>query len=97
MASQKTIEKDFDFIMKEMFLRVGENYPNENLTSNSQWYTMRNWTDKDQKDFYNWMTSYLRKELKWTKTQSDKETAWFLLQYGWTTTNEIKIKSINNS
>ena len=71
---------------KEMFRRVGEEFPNEELTNDKDWYKKRSWTEKQQEDFKKWM----KKELKKTFPDlSARKVEWeagiFLLSYGWTT------------
>jgi len=94
MASQHKIEEAMDICLKEMFNRVGETYPNDELVNEHNWYMLRSWTELEQKAFENWMISYLRKSLRWTKKQSVKEVGFFLLQYGWTTKQQLSIATI---
>jgi len=93
MASPK-VEEAFEFCMREMFLRVGEDYPNKDFTSKDDWYTMRSWTIEEEGSFKKWMVAYLRKKLRWTKNRSEKEVGWFMLQWAWTNCQPMEIKVI---
>ena len=84
----------FDFCLKEMFLRVGEDYPNKELTNNKDWYNMRSWTIEEESKFRDWMVGYLRKKLRWTKKIAVKEVSFFLLQYGWTNKHALHMETI---
>jgi hypothetical protein len=96
MASQDRTQEVFKFCMQEMFLRVGEKYPNEDLTSYPNWYTMRSWTINEEKEFRDGMILYLRKKLRWTKKVAEKEVSWFMLQWGWTTCQPLEMQGIKN-
>jgi hypothetical protein len=78
----------------EMFRRVGEKYPNKELTNNSEWYTMRSWTVKQEENFKKWMIRHLRVSGKFMKQEAIMMTSFFLLQYGWTTKKPSQIKII---
>ena len=70
----------------EMFKRVGETYPNPELTDRDDWYMQRTWTIEEEKDFKEWMKVLLKKRYKYlTSLQIDAEIAMFLLMWGWTT------------
>ena len=76
-------DKAFTFCFKEMFLRVGEVYPNEELTKDENWYRLRSWTTKEEESFCKWMVNYLRKKLKMRIQEAEKNTAFFVMMYGW--------------
>ena len=82
-------EKVFEYCFKEMFRRVGEKYPNKELTDNNNWYELRSWTQKEEKSFYYWVVGYLRRELKWTKERSKNQASLFCLQYAWTNKQKL--------
>ena len=90
------VEKAFEFCLKEMFLRVGEIYPNKDLTNDPDWYMLREWSEQEQDDFEKWMIIYLRKALKWTKKMAYKEASFFILMYGWKTDRSLNIETIKN-
>jgi hypothetical protein len=66
-----------------MFKRVGEEFPNPELTDQNEWYTKRTWTDAQEDDFRKWMIDKLRKEGRYTKKTAEWETSMFLLNWGW--------------
>ena len=84
----------FDFCLKEMFLRVGEKYPNKELTDQQDWYKKRSWTEEDLEGFRKWMVAYLRKKMRWSKHQCETEASMFILQWSWTTFRPLAIKGI---
>jgi len=77
--------------LKEMFSRVGEEYPNRVLTDNSDWYRLRSWTKRQEKDFEYWMKDYLRKNLKLNKKTAIIRVSQFLLIYGWTKIQKLPL------
>ena len=82
---QEKINKVMDLCFEEMFSRVGEKYPNKELTDKPDWYTLHSWTDEQQNDFKKWMVSFLTKEMRWIKKTAEKEAGFFILNYGWST------------
>ena len=96
MVTANKYEQAFEFCLKEMFLRVGEKYPNKSLTSQPKWYTMRSWTIEEANEFRQWMVAYLRKKLRLNKKRAEAEIAYFLMQYGWTNQFKFHIKAIRH-
>jgi len=79
-------ESAVDMCLKEMFKRVGEKYPNKELTDQKEWYTKRTWTEKEEADFRDWMRKKLSKKFKhWTERTLRNEIAMFILMWGWKT------------
>lgn len=77
-------DKTCEIVLKEMFKRVGEKYPNPKLTNQKEWYTKRTWTEAEEDDFRKWMKDYLKKKYRWNNKTIQKEIAMFLLMWGWT-------------
>ena len=71
--------------MEEMFRRVGESYPNPELTKKDDWFLLRSWKKNDEQKFSEWMRKKIQKELKIPKTLAAREVGLFILNYGWTT------------
>lgn len=87
--SNLSYEKACEDALKEMFRRVGEEYPNETLTKHEKWYQMRVWTEEEQDDFSNWLKSMLKKRFRhWHKRTINNEAGMFILNWGWTTNPE---------
>jgi hypothetical protein len=76
-------EKTTEMCLKEMFRRVGEKYPNKELTDKKDWWRTRTWTEKEEDDFRDWMVKLLKKRHKWSKRTIDKEIGMFLLMWSW--------------
>jgi len=90
-------EEALSFCMKEMFLRVGEKYPNNKLTDAPNWYMIRGWTQEEEAKFGKWMVAYLRKKMRWTKTKSVAVTNAFLFQYSWTNRIPLNMRTIRKN
>ena len=89
-------EEAINLCLKEMFLIVGETYPNKDLTSDHRWYMLRSWTVEQENNFRDWMISFLRKSWRISKRQAIIETSYFLLMYGWTTKPKTMTKGFKN-
>lgn len=89
-------EKTIEIALKEMFFRVGEEYPNEELTSNPQWYSARTWDIDEEKKFKKWLIDFFAKNLKIPKKMAKLQAEMFILQWGWKTTNKVKIMAVKN-
>ena len=79
----RNYEETCEECLKEMFKRVGEKYPNEELTSQEDWYHQRSWTPEEEEDFRDWMAKYVKKKHRWDKKTIEIEIAMFLLMWGW--------------
>ena len=88
---EETRDKLYHECFKEMFRRVGEKYPNEEIISKENWYQLRSWTDSEEKDFRFWMRDYLRKKTKLNKKMAKTHVLFFLLQYGWTNKQKLPL------
>lgn len=87
-------EDAFNFCFKEMFLRVGEKYPNKTLTNDPNWYMLRSWSIEEEEKFQKWMIWYLRKKLRITIKSAEKEASFFSLMYSWTNQFPLAMKVI---
>jgi thymidine kinase len=74
-----------DKCLKEMFKRVGEKYPNHELTKDEGWFTKRTWSIKEQDTFIVWMSKFLKKQFGWNAKKIENEVGMFVLYYGWKT------------
>ena len=87
------MDKDEKFINKcftEMFKRVGEKFPNEELTKDKEWYAKRTWTEKEQDSFKNWLEKEFKRAYPYLKHKAGFEAGMFILCYGWKTNYEEK-------
>jgi len=92
MASLKKHEEVFSRCLREMFYRVGEDYPNDDLTSNDEWYRLRSWSIKDEENFRKWMYKFVKYELRISKKRAEEMVIWFSMDYGWTNMGELPMK-----
>jgi hypothetical protein len=77
-------EETTEMCLKEMFKRVGEKYPNKELTDQPNWWTKRTWTEKEEDDFRLWMRKIMKKRHpRLHKALIDREIAMFLLMWSW--------------
>ena len=86
----------FEFCLKEMFLRVGEKYPNKDLTDKTDWYMLRSWTMEDEENFRQWMVSYLRNKLRLSKKRAEREAAYFDMNFSWTNKFQLYMRVFYN-
>ena len=87
------MDKDERFVakcFKEMFKRVGEKFPNEKLTKNDEWYTLRTWMEKEQDSFKKWLVKEFKKDYPYLRRRAELEAGMFILMYGWKTEWENK-------
>lgn len=84
----KKSEKEVHKYLKEMFKRVGEEYPNP-FTEQDDWYTKKSWTEEEQDNFRDWLKKEMKKDNKrWSEKIIKSEVAFFLLMWGWTIKKE---------
>lgn len=77
-------EKTAEICLREMFNRVGEKYPNEELTNQDAWWRKHTWTIEEENDFKDWMIKFVKKRHpRWTKQTIHMEVGMFLLSWGW--------------
>ena len=76
-------EKTTEDCLKEMFSRVGEAYPNPELTKHDDWFQKRTWTEDEKNDFRDWMKKLLKKRYHFSEKKLDWEIGLFLLDWGW--------------
>ena len=73
-----------DKCLKEMFKRVGLEYPNKELTSQDDWYHKHTWTTEQDNDFRAWLTKAVKNDNKfYSARQIESQVELFLLQWGW--------------
>ena len=96
MVRSDKYQQAYDFCFKEMFLRVGETYPNKDLTNDPDWYMLRSWTIEDGKRFRQWMVLYFRKELRYTIKLAELDINYFMMQWSWTNKFPLYMRIIRN-
>ncbi len=67
-------EKTINDCLTEMFRRVGEEYPNPELTDQDDWYHQQSWTREEEDDFRDWMMKLVKKRYQWPKKKIDYDT-----------------------
>ncbi len=72
--------------LTEMFKRVGLEFPNEELTSQDDWYMQHTWTQAESDDFKKWMLKLLKKE---RMIRPEHQYAMFNLMWGWKVKEEV--------
>jgi len=81
MLSKKE-KKFFDTALRKMFRLVGRKYSPQ-ATSKPEWYYESTWTSKQQSEFRKWLSTLIRRELKYAAHKADWEAAWFVFNFGW--------------
>jgi len=77
-------DKTTEMCLKEMFKRVGEVYPNKEITDKPEWWRTKTWTEEQEEGFRKWMVKLLKKRHPgWKKVLIDREIGMFLLCWGW--------------
>ena len=64
--------------LEELFRRVGRKYPDEEFTTQPDWYMQETWTQAEEEDFRKWMLKKLGRMYR-----KETEVAMFLLMWGW--------------
>jgi len=78
----------FEIAIIEMGNRVGLQWKSfedalaYQVENGLQWYLTQTWTLDDQADFEQWLTA-LCKRHGWSDYKSIRETAFFVMSYGW--------------
>ena len=87
--SPKKVDRFITSAFKEMFKRVGEKYPNPELTKDPKWYSSRYWSEKEQESFKKWLKKKLKKTFPYMNARKiEWEAGMFILSYGWTNVKE---------
>ena len=86
------LPENLEFIIKEMFKRVGADYDSADL-EDPDWFRKHTWTKEEQEQFSLWLKQYLknnkeaREELMKVPTANkrhiDKFVNMFVFNYGW--------------
>lgn len=96
MGDKKT-KKVATECITEMFRRVGLPYPCPEITSQENWYWLREWTVDEEEDFKKWMLKKVKKELRLTDHGAKLQVCHFLGDVGWKTKEEPKKESEDNT
>lgn len=76
---QKFLNKALD----RMFKAVGFKKYDKSFTDNYAWYTLRTWTEEDERAYKQWFVDAYLKVFKGSKKNAATEASWFLLCWGW--------------
>jgi len=87
LRTRKSYEETCEECLIEMFRRVGEKYPNPELTKKDDWFLLKTWTEIEEADYKKWMYNHLKKRYGWNKQMLDREIGMFLLMWGWKNEN----------
>ena len=83
----------FSEFLPEMFRRVGLNENDINdLTKLPNWFTSQQWTEKDEKEFKEWLVGRIRYKVRLTKRAAEQVADMFILNYGWSTGVEKQLE-----
>jgi len=87
----KSTEETTEMCLKEMFKRVGLEYPNPEITNQPEWYHLYSWTESEQDDFGEWMGKLILKRHSFYRVYKKKVcerkvgnwVGMFILNWGW--------------
>jgi hypothetical protein len=83
----------FSEFLPEMFRRVGLDGSDINdLTKLPNWFTSKQWTEKDEQEFKEWLVERIRYKVKLTKRAATQVADMFVLNYGWSTGVEKQLE-----
>lgn len=80
-------EKLFNTAMDRMFMAVGFDGFDENFVKQDHWYTKKTWTIEQESEYRQWLINECRTKLRMRKKAAELEAGYFLLMWGWSTTN----------
>lgn len=73
----------FTDAFQKMFRSVGFDEFDETFINQPSWYTMREWSQEEEKVFTDWFVCEFSSRFKKSKKYATEECRWFLLNYGW--------------
>lgn len=93
MERREKERKVFIALVNKQLEPFGISY--DSVKNNPDWYMEYRTTEDAEKEFINWGTELIKKELKLNAKMARMEMSWFILQWGLTTsvTDSIKQKS----
>ena len=94
MERQNKIDRFMRSALDKMFQSVGFECFDEEFTKQDNWYTLRGWTVEQQNEYRDWFISECRKKLRMRKSQAEQEFGFFLLSWGWKTTDQTRYDHI---
>lgn len=71
--------------LDKMFAAVGFEKFDREFTNQSEWYTKREWTEEEEREYREWFVNECRSKLRMNKKAANTEAGYFLLQFGWKT------------
>lgn len=91
---RKTTEEHQEIILREMCNRVGADYEvmrPKMSDKNSEWYTEYSWTREEEKDFEQWLATYMKtNSLARGGVMASMQAQMFILNYGWKTAEKTQ-------
>lgn len=83
--TSKNTDKFLEKAMNKMFQAVGMKGWDKEFTNQKNWFCLKTWTLDQSQEYKKWFLIEIKKDLKITKKQAEKEWSWFYLMWGWKT------------
>ena len=71
-----------------MFQMVGFDSFDQTFVIQKDWYSLKTWTNTEEREFRKYFISEAKKKLGWSKSTAEKEYAYFNLMWGWKVSEE---------
>jgi hypothetical protein len=84
-------EVTYDMAMRKLFAVQKMKYPCPEFTKDTEWYSKKTWTSKQQNKYCNWLRQLIKKRHRLSVHRTNTEVGMFNLQYGWRV-NDTKAK-----
>lgn len=85
MERQTKYDKFFINALDKMFMTVGFEKFDREFTNQEDWFTKREWTEEEEREYKQWFVNECKTKLRMNKKAAELEAGYFLLQFGWKT------------
>lgn len=92
MSRSPKLDSVFVQLVNKQLLPHGKTY--EDVKKDPQFYLRYKTTTEAEKEFMTWGVQLLREELKLSKKMAEQEMSWFVLQWGLTTNQDLRIEDV---
>lgn len=88
---QKKLDEFYLRALDELFRRVGFDGYDREFTNQQWWYTLREWTLEEDRQFSQWFADEYRKTFRCSKTIAKDTASMFVSNYGWKVKQEHQV------
>lgn len=90
MNRKEKANEVFVKLVNQQLLPHGKTY--EDVKNDQQWYLRYKTTPEEEKSFMQWGVELLRNELRLSKKLAEAEMSWFVMQWGLTTNQQLRVE-----